>query len=129
MSDDFKVQISTKIGGDMVNFRGQDVGEVAQMVNDFSLVADAILADLTAIASAGKDLVAAQAATNTVGQGVAAPQAAPASAGAPASIPAGGAVPQCPHGNRVYKDGGSWKAWFCSLPKGTPGACAPEWVR
>lgn len=128
MSENFKVQVSTKIGGDMINFRGEDVGEVAKSIDDFALLASNILENLKIIQESGKDLVAAQRDLNTSGQAAAAPQAAPASAGAPAQIPAGGAVPQCPHGNRVYKDGGNWKAWFCSLPKGTPGACAPEWV-
>lgn len=130
MTENFKVQVSTKIGGDMINFRGESAGEVAQSIDDFALLASNILDNLKIIQESGKDLVAAQRDLNTAGQAVAAPQAAPASAGAPAQSPAGGA-PQCPHGNRVFKSApdGSWKAYFCSLPKGTPGACAPEWVR
>lgn len=129
MTDEFKIQVSTKIGADMVNFRGENAGEVATLIDDFSLLASSIIENLKTIQESGKALVEAQREVNAAGQAAAAPQAAPASAGAPAQIPAGGAVPQCPHGNRVYKDGGTWKAWFCSLPKGTPGACAPEWVR
>jgi hypothetical protein len=41
--------------------------------------------------------------------------------------------PVCQHGPRVYKNGqsakGPWAAWMCSQPKGSPGACSPEWVK
>lgn len=41
-----------------------------------------------------------------------------------------GVVPEpCKHGARSYKEGGSWKAWFCPSPKGTPDQCEPLWVR
>lgn len=46
------------------------------------------------------------------------------------------AVPQgqsCVHGPRQYREGqgakGTWKAWFCPTPKGTPDQCEPVWVR
>lgn len=128
MTDNFKVQVSTKIGADMINFRGENVGEVAQAIDDFALLASNIVDGLKTIQESGKGLVEVQREVNTAGQAVAAPQGAPVSAGAVAQNPAGG-TPQCPHGNRTYKDGGSWKAWFCPLPKGTPGQCAPEWVK
>lgn len=131
MTDEFKIQVSTKIGADMVNFRGENAGEVATLIDDFSLLASSIIENLKTIQESGKALVEAQREVNTAGQAAAAPQAAPAPAAAAAPSPAGGTVPQCPHGQRVYKAArdGSWQAWFCSLPKGTPGACAPEWVR
>lgn len=38
----------------------------------------------------------------------------------------------CQHGPRTYRNGqgrtGPWAAWFCPLPKGTPGQCDPSWV-
>lgn len=43
---------------------------------------------------------------------------------------ASGVTPEpCAHGDRTYRDGGRWKAWFCPSPKGTPGQCEPLWVR
>lgn len=40
--------------------------------------------------------------------------------------------PSCAHGPRSYvtglRNGKPWAGWFCALPKGSPGACAPEWV-
>ena len=40
---------------------------------------------------------------------------------------------QCQHGNLVWREGqgpkGPWKGWFCPAPKGTPGQCAPKFVR
>lgn len=48
---------------------------------------------------------------------------------APQQPPTG---PMCAHGARTYssgtKDGKPWRAWFCALPKGTPGTCEPTWV-
>ena len=39
----------------------------------------------------------------------------------------------CIHGDRVYREGngekGSWKAWFCGTPKGTPDQCKPIWIK
>jgi hypothetical protein len=49
------------------------------------------------------------------------------------AAPARSDGPVCQHGPRVYKNGqsakGPWSAWMCSLPKGTMGACPPEWVK
>lgn len=76
-----------------------------------------------------------------------APPAAPVTAPAPAqpappssgwgasAAPVDSGAPTCPHGVRVYKEGGGgntgkrpWKAYMCPAPKGTPGACQPQWV-
>lgn len=42
-------------------------------------------------------------------------------------------APTCVHGPRKYVTGsgakGPWKAWMCPTPKGTPGQCAPEWIK
>lgn len=62
---------------------------------------------------------------------------------APAAVPAatvtqsappvqnGGELRTCQHGVRTKRTGtgrtGAWTAYFCSLPKGTPGACEPIW--
>ncbi len=60
----------------------------------------------------------------------AAPVQPPAQA-APPTPAAGPEVRSCVHGPRTHRTGtsarGAWSAWFCPLPKGTPGECAPEW--
>ncbi|WP_327294427.1 hypothetical protein [Streptomyces sp. NBC_01197] len=47
---------------------------------------------------------------------------------AQAPVAAGGGY-TCAHGNRNYKNGGSWEAQFCGAPQGTPKdqQCAPLW--
>ncbi|MEU9975058.1 hypothetical protein [Streptomyces sp. NPDC051014] len=46
-----------------------------------------------------------------------------------------GAAPTCPHGTkkfieRPYKGKpGSWKAWACPAPQGTPDQCSLEFIR
>jgi hypothetical protein len=52
---------------------------------------------------------------------------------APSGAPAGQGK-MCEHGQKQWKEGvgnggRAWKAWMCPAPKGTPGQCAPEWVR
>lgn len=47
----------------------------------------------------------------------------------------GGETRQCSHGEMAYrtgrsqKDGGTWKAFMCPTPKGTPNQCAPQWIK
>lgn len=60
-------------------------------------------------------------------------QAAPAPAGQ-ASTPYGNA-PTCPHGTKrflekPYKNKpGTWRAWACPAPQGTPDACSLEFIK
>lgn len=58
---------------------------------------------------------------------------------APAQAPAGqtpyGTPPTCPHGQKrflekPYKNKpGTWRAWACPAPQGTPDACSLEFIR
>ncbi|MCP9207776.1 hypothetical protein [Streptomyces cucumeris] len=62
-----------------------------------------------------------------------------APAPAPAQAPAGqtpyGTPPTCPHGQKrflekPYKNKpGTWRAWACPAPQGTPDACSLEFIR
>lgn len=59
-------------------------------------------------------------------------EAAPVAPVAPAqSVPPANGKTVCPHGQRtVYngsKNGRPYTAYFCTLPKGHPDQCAPEW--
>ncbi|MCX4554106.1 hypothetical protein [Streptomyces sp. NBC_01500] len=47
---------------------------------------------------------------------------------APSPAPAAGGY-TCAHGNRNFKDGGTWQAYFCGAPQGTDKSqqCAPLW--
>lgn len=62
--------------------------------------------------------------------GTQAPSQAPASQATPYGNP-----PNCPHGTkrfleRPYKNKpGTWKAWACPAPQGTPDACSLEFIR
>jgi len=49
----------------------------------------------------------------------------------PTQTQQGGQLRTCAHGVRVERSGtgkkGPWVGYFCSLPKGTPGACEVVW--
>ncbi|MFC9231067.1 hypothetical protein ACFTZI_19255 [Streptomyces decoyicus] len=61
-------------------------------------------------------------------------QAAAPPAQAPQATPYG-AAPTCPHGQKrflekPYKNKpGTWRAWACPAPQGTPDACSLEFIR
>jgi hypothetical protein len=120
MSEDFKMQASIKdYDGDMVNFRANSVEELKAEFAGFPF------AEYADVKAQLKAMSAIQPALPTP----AAPAAQPAPAAAP---PPQAQVRTCAHGVRTYKTGtgsrGKWEGYFCALPKGTPGACAVEWV-
>ncbi|MEV7589699.1 hypothetical protein AB0O42_05435 [Streptomyces sp. NPDC089922] len=59
----------------------------------------------------------------------------PAPSGPPATQTPYGHAPTCPHGTKrflekPYKNKpGTWKAWACPAPQGTPDACSLEFIR
>lgn len=131
--NDWTVQVSPKLpDGSLINVRGMSV--------------DAVVADLLSLAEKSAQLTDAMrliaAAGTAVNAGHAAAQAAPAApapaawtppATAATAAPAAsqpGAAPSCQHGPREYKtgekNGKTWKAWFCTAPKGQ--SCPAQWV-
>lgn len=65
------------------------------------------------------------------GATVAATAAPAAQSATPAQNQQGGQLRTCAHGVRVERNGtgkkGPWVGYFCSLPKGSPGACEVVW--
>lgn len=131
MSEDYKVQVSLSAPppaqyakGAMANFRGDTVDEVV------GLLQEAKAAELLELASEVEAVWTASAALGARTEAVQ-----PAQGATPAQAPAQQAVapaPSCQHGPRKWHKGrgrtGDWFAWFCSAPKGTPGACDPVWA-
>lgn len=58
--------------------------------------------------------------------------AAPAAPSQPAPAAAQASGPSCVHGPRVFRTGtsakGTWQAYFCPTPKGTPDQCKPNFL-
>lgn len=131
MSEDFKVQASIKdYDGDMVNFRANSTEELKAEFAGFPYEeyasAKAQLRALSAIQPMLPSAPQEPAPQQYQQQGTPPPQQF-------AGPPPQGQVHTCAHGVRVYKNGqgqkGPWAAWMCALPKGSPGACDPEWIR
>lgn len=127
------IQVSPKLpDGSLINIRGTAVSEVLEQLGTLAANAGDLTDSMRLIAAAG----------TAVNAGHAASQAAPAApapaawtppatngAAAPAASQPG-AAPSCQHGPREYKtgekNGKTWKAWFCTAPKGQ--SCSAQWV-
>jgi hypothetical protein len=140
VTDDFKIQVSYKVGlnqQDMVNIRANSAAELQILLSEIGQ-------QVGAVAATG-DFLRAGGVVNTTFPGATQLPAAtqlpenvvpfqqPAVAPA-AQVPGTDVAPRiCAHGPRVRKEGNTngrkWVAYFCSLPKGSPGACEAEWVR
>lgn len=99
----------------LIVLRGEDLADIQTKLNDFS-------EDLV------NDIIATEVAVHTAYR-LNAPQDEQPAAQQDAAPAGGGRT--CEHGKRVYKSGssakGPWAGWFCALPKGSAGACKPEW--
>lgn len=88
-----------------------------------------VVADVAALFR-GAHTVAAGGATVAPAQPAPAAQPATVTQSAP-PVQNGGELRTCQHGVRTKRTGtgrtGPWTAYFCTLPKGTPGACEPIW--
>lgn len=131
MSEDFKVQASIKdYDGDMVNFRANSTEELKAEFAGFPYEeyasAKSQLRALSAIQPMLPSAPQEPAPQQYQQQGTPPPQQF-------AGPPPQGQVHTCAHGVRVYKNGqgskGPWQAWMCALPRGSAGACEPEWIR
>ena len=146
MSDDFKIQVSYKLGPnsqDMINVRAMDGLELDVLLQQLSTVAPAI----TTAGDVIRGLAAVQAAFPGARPAEQQPQQLPSNVvqmpnpaaafqqpATPAMTPGADQAPRfCAHGQRSRREGTTngrkWVAYFCSLPKGSPGACEAEWVR
>jgi hypothetical protein len=137
VSDDWNLQVSVKFGqtqAGMLNVRGENAVELNAHI--VSISDGEILTNITTLESllqAGSNLVPVTS--------PAAPDPLPPALQPSAGLPQQRQQPQyqqtpaptCPHGTRQFKSGvgakGPWAAYFCPQPKGTPGACAPEWTK
>ena len=135
MSDDYNLQVSIKTPAQtLINVRGDTSSEIEDGLRIIQDLAGTIVATESMLAGAG-------AAAPLIHEGTPAAVPAPVAAGGGAPpaynppAPADAAPPphSCPHGARVWKTGssknGPWGAWFCALPKGSPGVCDPDWDR
>lgn len=138
MSEDWKIQISPKIGPVLSNFRGETWDEIkAQLIAvDWHLVAAAQADGEAAYELARAGLTGTATTIPAPGPSVNYPDV-PTSA-APQAAPAGPARPAdaaCMHGPYVYsefrsKAGKDLKVWKCSADTGpNTTQCVPKWVR
>lgn len=133
---DTRLQINYKTpGGTLINLYATDAAELDAQLSALSDRVPTIFAVEQAV-TAGGHLAQGQALAPAPAQ-PAQTQASPPPVvnTPPQAAPSGAQQGQfCQHGPRQYKegtkkDGGTWKAWFCPSPKGTPDQCEPVWVR
>ena len=136
MSENYRLQISPKIGDTLVNLRAETTEEMQQLLawarDNAVHITNALdtIRGVSAVAQAmpGTQVVSSE----TVPQQ--AQRAAQAVQGTQryAPNPSGPPAPTCQHGARVYKEGvnkkgGTYKAWFCpSNDRNTQ--CPAQWL-
>lgn len=128
----WKIQVSPKTPqGTLVNVRGDNGDEIRAGLAAVGSLAGDIASTEALLTGAGTAAAVLAAPTADEAQAQQFQQQAPPQP----QVPVGGQVapPTCPHGPRVFKSGvgakGPWAAYFCSEPKGTPGACDPLWQK
>ena len=146
MSENWKIQVSPKVGDTLINLRAETPDEAERILAWATANADTIAATIKAFGGVANVVqsfpgsqVVQQDGPSWSQQGSGGP-AATSQGYAPAQqqqqVPAAPAAPQggksCVHGPMVYREGssakGPWKAYFCGTPKGTQGQCAPEFL-
>ena len=139
MSENWKIQVSPKLGQTLVNVRGESAEEF-QANLEFAVANAQFIADAVAHLEAAYNLAAGGVSVAPAAQPVPAQPvvthatpAAPATT-TPAAQPAASAAPSCHHGPLVYREakpgsGKSWRGYFCPSPKGTPDQCPPQFLK
>jgi len=120
MSDNWKIQVSPKIGNTLVNVRAESVEELRGLLVEFQMNVLDYVKGIEGIPT-----------------GTPAPIAAPvvASTPTPAFAPATNSDARtCKHGAMTYKTGvgktgAPWKAYMCNAPKDASDKCDPQWIR
>lgn len=122
MSDDYKVQVSYKLGTNqagMLNFRGNNVAEVDTLIGEArELLLPSVLGfeeDAKALGVIVTNFPQTTGGSEERGQRNA--------------QPGNGGAPACVHGARVYREGDGWKGWFCPARREDPTKCKPQYDR
>lgn len=130
MSENWKIQVSPKLGDTLINLRAETPDEAERILAWATANAGTIADTIKAFGGVVNVGAVLPGATVTQQEGPSwsqqgSQQAAPS---APAAAPQGGK--SCVHGAMVFRSGtsakGPWSAYFCPTPKGTQGQCAPE---
>lgn len=127
MSEDYKVQVSLKVGTNqagMINLRGNTVGEVDSLLNDTKDLLLPMIAGFEEDAKAIGLIAAAFPGTT----GAPFPQSTQLPAVQPAAA-SNGAGRGCPHGAMVWRTGDGWAGWFCPAQRTDPTKCKPQYQR
>jgi len=120
MSENWKIQVSPKIGNTLVNLRAESIDELRGLLLEFQMNVLDYVKNIEGIPT-----------------GTPAPIAAPVttSAATPAFAPATNSDARaCKHGAMAYKTGigktgAPWKAYMCAAPKDASDKCDPQWIR
>ena len=139
MSDNWSIQVSPRVGDTLINLRAE-TGEQMLSILSWYEQNSATIASALGTGAAGGAVGAAFPGPGT--QNVQQDQGSWSQQGSQQAPPAfaqpapaaGPPAPMCPHGQMVYRESKpgaakSWKAYMCPAPKGTPGACEPQWQR
>ena len=121
MSDNWKIQVSPKIGNTLVNVRAESIEELRGLLVEFQMNVLDYVKGIEGIPTGTPAPVAAPALT------VVPPT--------PAFAPATNSDSRtCKHGPMTYKTGvgktgAPWKAYMCPAPKDASDKCDPQWIR
>ena len=122
--EQWKLQVSFKVGQDMINVRAGTGAELEILLGDVAELAPKITATQVTLGGVG-----ALAPLSMQGTTPATTQHQDSQT--ISAQPASGMGPTCQHGNRVYRQGISKKTgqpyafWACPTPQGTPDQCKP----
>lgn len=122
MSENWKIQVSPKIGNTLINVRAESVAELHAMLVEFQINVLDYVKGIEGIPTGAPAFT---------------PTAAPVatSAATPAFAPATNSDARtCKHGAMAYKTGvgktgAPWKAYMCNAPKDASDKCDPQWIR
>lgn len=128
MTDDYKVQVSVKLGTNqagMLNIRGGSTEEVDALLRGAE---ELLLPNLAGFESAAKavglitDTFPGAGPVQQPQQGYTQPAQQPPAA-------SNGAGRGCNHGAMVWRTGDGWAGWFCPAPRHDPTKCKPQYQR
>ena len=120
MSDNWKIQVSPKIGNTLVNLRAESIDELRGLLLEFQMNVLEYVKGIEGISTHTPTPIAAPVTT---------------SAATPAFAPATNSDSRtCKHGPMTYKTGigktgAPWKAYMCAAPKDASDKCDPQWIR
>lgn len=146
MSENWKIQVSPRVGDTLINVRAETAEELGRLLEYLEQNATTIQSTIQALNTQGAVAASFPGSQNVQGP---APQAPPQQQGwsqqgtqqyqQPAAPQAGGQQQPpgppavCAHGPMRWKtgngDNGPYQGWVCTAPRNDPNKCKNQWIR